>query len=816
MTSAKDFSYCRTSDLSIFVRVKIESLEGAHESLDVKDSELYVAASLCSYNQLLTPVQKTRLRPFTSQINEWLEFSIYYSNLPLNSTLEFSVIYLKEPRKEVVVASGSIALFSSESTLKKGKYKVTLQKPNTVTVVPDGEMKRLEELMRKLDRGDIPSVPWLDLLVYREIEKINQREITTSKSVYLNIELPLFDFPLVYYEKEYIFPPHLAQSSSDICIIQDSEANRNDNPVENKHRKLVRSHRTTQLDRELKPNARIRDDLNTILRYPPTKILTPEEKDLIWKFRFSLSKDKKALTKFIKSVEWNDAIEEKQAVELLHSWVEIDVEDALELLGPTFTHPEVRYHGVAQLNKAEDDELQLYLLQLVQALKFEGLGTFRTKITDSPLVEFLIDRAVRNPVLGNYFHWYLRVEMDEANRPGNLNNGNAGSSVLARMYAKVALQFMTSMMSVPDAAIRRDVLKRQEELVASLNKISKEIKAMKEPRNKKVERLRAYLSDPKNGLLSFPPMPLPLDAQVQITGIIAEKASVFKSSLSPLRLHFSCVDGNEYQLIFKSGDDLRQDQLVVQIITLMDRLLRKENLDLKLTPYKVLATGADHGMFQFVPAQPLATILAQYNNSLLNFLRENNPVPENDGRNLNGLLLQPSGIPAAVMDTYIKSCAGYSVIMYLLGVGDRHLDNLLLDQSGRLIHVDFGFILGRDPKPFPPPMKLCKEMVEAMGGGSTSQQYSKFREYCFITFNSLRKSANLVLNLFALMVTMNIPDIAIEPDKVVFKVQEKYRLDLSDEEAIQYFQALISESVSALFPQVFEKIHQWAQYWRGP
>lgn len=41
------------------------------------------------------------------------------------------------------------------------------------------------------------------------------------------------------------------------------------------------------------------------------------------------------------------------------------------------------------------------------------------------------------------------------------------------------------------------------------------------------------------------------------------------------------------QVIFKSGDDLRQDQLIVQIIYLMDRLLKKENMDLKLTPYKV-------------------------------------------------------------------------------------------------------------------------------------------------------------------------------------------------------------------------------------
>ena len=64
-----------------------------------------------------------------------------------------------------------------------------------------------------------------------------------------------------------------------------------------------------------------------------------------------------------------------------------------------------------------------------------------------------------------------------------------------------------------------------------------------------------------------------------------------------------------------------------------------------------------------------------------------------------------------MMDTYVKSCAGYCVITYLLSVGDRHLDNLLLTEFGHLIHIDFGYILGRDPKIFPPPMRLSKEMV---------------------------------------------------------------------------------------------------------
>ncbi|KAG0244154.1 Phosphatidylinositol (PI) 3-kinase [Actinomortierella wolfii] len=743
--------------------------------------------------------------------NEWVELPIKYRDLPLNAQLAFTVWDAVSPRKVQAIGGSTLRLFGPFNIIHTGPQKLHMWMDReadgselTKTPADTGErdeMDQLEKLMKKLDRGDIVRSEWLDNLAFRQIERLHKKHASQSNNMMLHIDLPKFDFPVIFDEHVYKRPPggsslsgsvaNIAQSSgppsgipSPLFIVEDPEIAR-DNPVENKHRRLVRSHRNGPLDRELKPNPKIRDEIAQILRYPPSHSLTAEEKDLLWKFRFYLTRDKRALTKFLKSVVWSDPAEAKQAVDLLPGWVDIDVDDALELLGSSFENREVRSYAVRQLWRANDDDLLLFLLQLVQGLKFEHIDSNHG---ESNLAEFLIERSVKNPVLGNYFHWYLMIECEDL--------------TVNKMYGKIVYRFMSAIMS--SGIQRRDSLRRQGELIEALANLAKSVKQMREPRPKRIEKLRAYISDPKNNLLSFPPLPLPLDPRVEVTGIIPDRTSIFKSSLLPLHLTFSCSDGSEYSAIFKHGDDLRQDQLVIQLISLMDDLLRKENLDLKLLPYKVLATGSDHGLVQFVQSQSLAAVLNENNGSLLMFWRK---------YHLDERSVDTFGVKPEVMDNYVKSCAGYCVVTYLLGVGDRHLDNLLLSPNGNIFHVDFGFILGRDPKPFPAPMKITKEMVEAMGGFN-SIHYQNFKSYCFTAYNILRKSANLILNLFGLMVDANIPDIKAEPDKAVWKVEERFQLNLTEDEAIKFFQNLINESVSAVIPQIAETIHGWAQHWR--
>ncbi|KAF2086545.1 phosphatidylinositol 3-kinase [Saccharata proteae CBS 121410] len=730
------------------------------------------------------------------------------------------------------------------------------------------EMERLTALMKKHEMGEIPDDKWLDQMVWRQMEKLERNAtrrqprngqtydvssirdgeiegdsadpdskdpIDEEEKFFLHIDFPRFDHPIVFTDHEYRAPPITTARTDASSVahkpppeltfgpgintegngygdsisgrmirIYDPEIGIRENPAESKHRKLVRGSRGGVMDRDLKPNRKIRDELNVILSYGPTHELSTEEKDLIWKFRHHLSRDKRALTKLVKSVAWNDQNEVRQAVQLLPKWTEIDVDDALELLGPTFDNPAVRAYAVERLRKADDEELLLYLLQLVQALKFEPsveveAGSDDGSAKDSSLARFLIFRAANNLKLGNYFHWYLIVEHSDNSSDQRQEHRN--------LFGRVEFDFMRTLEEMPGGPAKRATLRRQSELIAVLTRMAQDIREFPATRPHKIEKLKRFLADPKNDLVQIePPLPLPLDPTVEVIGCYPEECNVFKSTLMPLLITFKTAQGTKYPLIFKDGDDLRQDQLVIQIITLMDRLLRKENLDLRLSPYRILATSTKVGAVQFVPSISLGAAHTKYKgqgNVILAYLRANNP-DEN----------APLGIRKETMDTYVRSCAGYCVITYLLGVGDRHSDNLLLAPDGHFFHADFGYILGHDPKPFAPLMKLDTDMVLGMGG-IQSANFTAFKNYCFTAYTTLRKSSSLILNLFSLMREANIPHIKIQRDAAVVKVQERMCLGVNEEQAIRHLEVVIDQSINAIMPRIIDQLHGVVQNWRA-
>ncbi|XP_031221064.1 phosphatidylinositol 3-kinase catalytic subunit type 3 [Mastomys coucha] len=886
MGEAEKFHYIYSCDLDINVQLKIGSLEGKREQKSYKAvledpmlkfsglyqetcSDLYVTCQVFAEGKPLALPVRTSYKAFSTRWNwnEWLKLPVKYPDLPRNAQVALTIWDVYGPGRAVPVGGTTVSLFGKYGMFRQGMHDLKVW-PNveadgseptrtpgrTSSTLSEDQMSRLAKLTKAHRQGHMVKVDWLDRLTFREIEMINESEKRSSNFMYLMVEFRCVkcddkEYGIVYYEKDGDESSPIL-TSFELVKVPDPQMSM-ENLVESKHHKLARSLRSGPSDHDLKPNATTRDQLNIIVSYPPTKQLTYEEQDLVWKFRYYLTNQEKALTKFLKCVNWDLPQEAKQALELLGKWKPMDVEDSLELLSSHYTNPTVRRYAVARLRQADDEDLLMYLLQLVQALKYENFddikngleptkkdsqasaseslstsGVSSAEIDSSQIIAnplppvaspppaskskevsdgenleqdlctFLISRACKNSTLANYLYWYVIVECED-------QDTQQRDPKTHEMYLNVMRRFSQALLK-GDKSVRvmRSLLAAQQTFVDRLVHLMKAVQRESGNRKKKNERLQALLGDnEKMNLSDVELIPLPLEPQVKIRGIIPETATLFKSALMPAQLFFKTEDGGKYPVIFKHGDDLRQDQLILQIISLMDKLLRKENLDLKLTPYKVLATSTKHGFMQFIQSVPVAEVL-DTEGSIQNFFRKH--APSETG---------PNGISAEVMDTYVKSCAGYCVITYILGVGDRHLDNLLLTKTGKLFHIDFGYILGRDPKPLPPPMKLNKEMVEGMGG-TQSEQYQEFRKQCYTAFLHLRRYSNLILNLFSLMVDANIPDIALEPDKTVKKVQDKFRLDLSDEEAVHYMQSLIDESVHALFAAVVEQIHKFAQYWR--
>lgn len=413
------------------------------------------------------------------------------------------------------------------------------------------------------------------------------------------------------------------------------------------------------------------------------------------------------------------------------------------MLGPRFADYNVRAYAVACLDAVlSDPDVQLYLPQLTQCLKAEAYH-------DSPLSRFLLTRALAAPFqVGHYLYWSLKNEISV-------------DPPYAERFACILEVFLSF---CPVAA---EQLRYQQVAVDKLRRLAQTIQTRRSAGKMSDKQITAFYQQQLHALNRdfFARLPggrfqLPLNPRVEAATLIPERCKIMSSKMAPLWLVFRNANDESaapIYVMFKSGDDLRQDILTLQVLKVMDEIWLQNKMDLRLSPYGVIATGS---------AGSAAPISAHHHNqySNNNMLMDSNSVGDDNepsvpagalaaaggedggghgGHGAGGWAVNPgqSGRGCGLIEVVLRSvttagiqmefgggaggafkleplaqylrlhnptqeqfdkavnnftysCAGYCVATYVMGIGDRHNGNIMVTQDGHLFHIDFGHFLG--------------------------------------------------------------------------------------------------------------------------
>ncbi|XP_045108091.1 phosphatidylinositol 4,5-bisphosphate 3-kinase catalytic subunit alpha isoform-like isoform X2 [Portunus trituberculatus] len=485
----------------------------------------------------------------------------------------------------------------------------------------------------------------------------------------------------------------------------------------------------------------------------------------VWGARQGCREVPDSLPCLVEAVKWASRDQVSQLYLLMKSWPPLSPEAALELLAGPSADPVVRCLATKHLDRAlSDDALMQYMLQLVQSLKHEPH-------LESPLVCVLLRRALTNATLGHTLFWHLKAECGVWVR---------GEGVLAVVEA------YCRGLGVAGAA----GLARQVTAVSTMASLAH---CIREGADGGKERLKeAEFSHPLQHL------PSPLHPGITLGRLRVSECRVIESARCPLLLAWDAPSDSTPHppaIIFKCGDDLRQDMLCLQILTLMARLWSEEGLELPLVPYRCQATTRDQGLIEVVPGaatvygiQRVSTLGAiQVDSSqLYKWIKEKN--------------CTESKLQQAI-DNFTKSCAAYCVATFVLGIGDRHPSNIMVNRDGMIFHIDFGHILGNFKKKFGIPRErapfvLTSDFLLVIAKGAEnpkdSQEFQKFQQLCGKAYLALRHHYRLLAVLFRHLLNTGMPEVQSVAD--VAYLRKTLAVGVSEEEALRYFQNRFHEA----------------------
>jgi hypothetical protein len=528
------------------------------------------------------------------------------------------------------------------------------------------------------------------------------------------------------------------------------------------------------------PASHVQAALAALAASDPLLPLTDDDKRVLWQYRDTCRATPRLLPKVLSSAPLrvgNQGSVLAEIKQLAGTWKAFSAPtDALELLDARFADCTVRQLAVAYLERLTNEDLLGYLLQLVQVLKYEPYH-------DSALARFLLRRALGNRVVGHHLFWFLRSEM-------HVSDISRRFGLLLEAYLRGAGASLHS-------------LQRQSELVAALTAAAERIKPLKDAERLGV--LRGDLQRISDALLTREAIDSTLDPRTRLGPLRVDKCKYMDSKKLPLWLVFSNASGgDDVYIIFKAGDDLRQDMLTLQMIRLMDKLWSGAELDLQMSPYGCVATGDEIGMIEVVlNSETTAKITAAAGGVTAAF--RSDPLLKWMEAAATAQQVALRQLTAA----FARSCAGYCVATYILGIGDRHNDNVMVRRTGQLFHIDFGHFLGNYKTKFgikreSAPFVFTPDFARVLGG-KEGADFADFVEYGVKAFNILRQHSALFITLFTMMLSTGIPELQRVED--IDYLRDALMLTADATAAAGRWRELVMESLASKMTRMNNAIH---------
>ncbi|WPK27782.1 hypothetical protein PUMCH_005182 [Australozyma saopauloensis] len=263
-------------------------------------------------------------------------------------------------------------------------------------------------------------------------------------------------------------------------------------------------------------------------------------------------------------------------------------------------------------------------------------------------------------------------------------------------------------------------------------------------------------------------------------------------------------------VIVKNGSDLPQEAFACQLIAIISKIWFKRKIPCWTKRMKILITSANTGL-----VETITNAISVH--SIKKSLTEHSIVEgENVRRKISTLkdyfvkVFGEESSPAyrRAQENFTKSLASYSIICYFLQIKDRHNGNIMIDDEGHIIHIDFGFLLSNSPGSVgfeAAPFKLTSEYVDLMDG-TESDLFQLFKKLCTECFLSLREEGEQIINMVELMQKDSTLPCFNNGENTSVLLKQRLQLHLSETEAAEFVETvLIGKSLGSMYTRLYDQ-----------